>query len=190
MKTRLKLLAAIALMNVAGIAEAASFHLVYTTSVDAVSGPAKTIDATILTDDGSFFGSNGYLVTGISGTRGSDALVYNDNLDEIFYPGNGAGDIVDSFGLTFYAGGVLYNLYKGGAGDSFYHEFDGSTGRLISTRAITLLPSAMAAVPEPATWALMLAGFAMIGIGLRRRLRLSEQRFTEKLRRIVAGETA
>jgi hypothetical protein len=40
-------------------------------------------------------------------------------------------------------------------------------------------------VPEPSTWAMMLAGFALVGVAMRRAIRSSEQRFTDKVRRIA-----
>jgi hypothetical protein len=43
----------------------------------------------------------------------------------------------------------------------------------------------VAPVPEPSTWALMLAGFALVGVAMRRAIRTSEQRFTDKVRRIA-----
>lgn len=42
-------------------------------------------------------------------------------------------------------------------------------------------------LPEPATWALLMAGFAMTAGVVRRRIRVSEARFTEKMRRIAEG---
>ncbi len=47
----------------------------------------------------------------------------------------------------------------------------------------------IAAVPEPAGWATMILGVGLLGGVLRRRIRQSEARFAEKLRRIEAGET-
>lgn len=45
-------------------------------------------------------------------------------------------------------------------------------------------------LPEPATWVLMILGFGAIGGAMRFHIRRSEARFTAKLRRIAAGETA
>jgi hypothetical protein len=161
----------IALALPAMASAAQTFQLSYATFVDSTSGPATTINATITTEDKNSY-DNGYFVTGISGTRGSDALIFNDNFDEIYFPGDPSGNIVDIFGLTFFAGGTLYNFYKG-SGDAFYHEFDGSTGRIVMNEdvSLTLAPPA---VPEPATWAMMIGGFVAIGSLARyRRRRLS-----------------
>lgn len=45
-------------------------------------------------------------------------------------------------------------------------------------------------LPEPATWAMMVAGFGLAGYALRRRIRASERRFTERMRRIAEGRDA
>ncbi|MBA2919554.1 PEPxxWA-CTERM sorting domain-containing protein [Sphingomonas sp. MAH-20] len=52
-----------------------------------------------------------------------------------------------------------------------YQDFFGSRSRLTADLAFTLTGNA--AVPEPATWALMLGGFGLAGAALRRRRTLS-----------------
>ena len=59
----------------------------------------------------------------------------------------GQGEVIT--GLRFKATGIAY-------------EIDDVAGRLLSD-------GAEAGVPEPATWAMMIGGFAMVGIGARRR---------------------
>ncbi len=150
------------------MADAAQFHLVYTTSVDATSGPAVVVDAILSTDDGQFYGGNGYQVLSISGTRGSQALSFDLSSldDEIYFPADGIGNYVDDFGLDLTAGGVTYNLYRR-SGDFAYHEFDRSTGRLVFDRDISL--TRLAAVPEPASWAMFIGGFGLAGAAMRHR---------------------
>ncbi len=167
----LKLIGTAALLSFAGAATAAQmFHLTYTTNVDAVSGPAVTFDATVTTDDGQFYGAPGYQVTSISGFRGSQAVSFDLTAfdDEIYYPGDASGKYVDNFGLDFMAGGTSYTLYRG-SGDFAYHEFDGSTGRLVFDDSISLTPVVGGTVPEPAVWAMLLVGFAGLGSVMRRR---------------------
>jgi hypothetical protein len=45
----------------------------------------------------------------------------------------------------------------------------------------------VAAVPEPATWAMMIFGFGLIGFAMRRQVKASETNFTNKMRAIAAA---
>ena len=47
-----------------------------------------------------------------------------------------------------------------------------------------------AAIPESATWAMMIAGFGLVGFALRRRVRASEAAFDARIKRIADGEIA
>lgn len=47
--------------------------------------------------------------------------------------------------------------------------------------------SAAGAVPEPAVWGMMILGFGMVGSVLRRRARISNVKFTNKMRAIAAS---
>ncbi len=55
---------------------------------------------------------------------------------------------------------------------------------------ISLAPAAVAGVPEPASWAMMIAGFGAVGFALRKAKALSDARFEEKIKRLAAGENA
>jgi hypothetical protein len=62
-------------------------------------------------------------------------------------------------------------------------------GPNLLTRTIAVTPSTPSArLPEPATWAMLVLGFGGIGWMARRHQRRSEAAFTERLRRIAAGE--
>lgn len=50
------------------------------------------------------------------------------------------------------------------------------------------LRTAVARLPEPATWTMLILGFGAIGGIVRHRLRRSEERFNERIRRIAAGD--
>ena len=143
--------------------------------MDSASGPAVAVDSLITTDDGEFYGAPGYRVTAMTGTRGADAISFDPSTfnDEIYFPGDAGGNYVDGFGLDFMAGGVIYNLYRNGSGDFAYHEFDGAIGRLIADRNISLTLVDGGSVPEPATWAMMVGGFGIVGAAMRRRKRPS-----------------
>lgn len=49
-------------------------------------------------------------------------------------------------------------------------------------------PAASAAVPEMATWAMMIAGFGAVGFAMRRQVRRSDAKFDARIKRIAAGE--
>lgn len=50
--------------------------------------------------------------------------------------------------------------------------------------------SAVTAVPEPASWAMMILGMGLVGFGLRTARRRSDARFDARIKRIAAGEIA
>lgn len=97
-------------------------------------------------------------ITGLNGYTGSDNLYYTTGPS--FLDGSGLGftttgggqsslfysDVISSYRITTVAGGF-------------------------AAGAVTASSSAVAAVPEPAGWAMMIAGFAAVGVATRRRQR-------------------
>ena len=171
-------LAAIAALPAA--ADATLFTLAYTTFDDGIHAPV-TVNAQL---DASVdpFTPGGYVVDGITGTRGNVAITgISDPFSEIYVPaailpGYQFPTFVDSFGFTFTAGGSDYEVYRDSTDTTFYHELQdpndpngNSTGRLILPASFSLA----AAVPEPGSWMTMLAGFGVVGLGLRRRRMLA-----------------
>lgn len=107
------------------------------------------------------------LVTSIDGTLDGQAITLlppssyagNDNLLSAFSPFFSVG------GLSFTAGNQTYNLYN---------AFGTPVGCTPSIPGCDVpvtfsLNAATPAVPEPATWLLMLSGFGAIGFSMRRR---------------------
>jgi len=80
----------------------------------------------------------------------------------------GSADLVD-LGLSFVVGadGLLRLEYYETFTDGLLPDSIWNSGTL----TFTYTPTATGAVPEPATWAMMLMGFGMAGYGLRRRAR-------------------
>jgi hypothetical protein len=76
-----------------------------------------------------------------------------------------AAPYFDLGGLSFSAGGFSYNIYSTGSLDLTCTDNGGhicGVGTQVSVRA------AQGAVPEPATWAMMLLGFGGVGFAMRR----------------------
>lgn len=101
--------------------------------------------------------------------------------DNLFYPGGSPqaasdypfyGGIFDIYGIVFtIAGGNAVNLWSNG-------DMGGGVNYGIGvTDGLTLLdytsPVSLAAVPEPASWALLIGGFGLVGAVMRKRRRHS-----------------
>ncbi|WP_260597791.1 PEPxxWA-CTERM sorting domain-containing protein [Sphingomonas endolithica] len=106
----------------------------------------------------------------------------------------------DTFGLSQYLGAVyLPTNYQSNAllnGSSTYFNstlasLGLTAGQYVyrsSADTVTLnIGAVAAAVPEPATWAMMLLGFGVIGFAMRRRVKASEVNFTNKVRAIAGA---
>jgi hypothetical protein len=109
------------------------------------------------------------LITSLTGTFGGNAMTL---LAPGTYPGSAPNDNLFttlapyfSFGgVSFSAGGNNYNMYGSGGAVSFCGVTPGC--------GITTVRSfQVGAVPEPASWALMIIGFGAIGATMRYRLR-------------------
>ena len=100
---------------------------------------------------------NGSDITGLSGFQGSDNLYYTTG--PAFLDGSGVG----------FTNAV-------GTSASLFYQDNASSYRITTVNPfaagfVTATSSpAAGAVPEPATWAMMLGGFALVGAGMRRRI--------------------
>ncbi len=115
---------------------------------------------------------DGQLYASISGQtleinyRNLENIVFRVDLDRVFRP--------DDFGPYSIVGGVgSFDAYRG-------YFFAGSlTGGTVTFSANPLdeivAPTISYAVPEPATWAMMIAGFGLAGAALRRRTAIPDQ---------------
>ena len=141
---------------------------------------------------------NTYNMTGVTG-RDSDLAYYNAGaltsknwntlIDLTAYDtvpltwtGAAGGDASGSRILS--AAGASNKWLVGAA---FLPTIDRDDGFKIASISVT---ESVSAVPEPATWAMMLVGFGAVGVTMRRRVRRSEQDFTAKMRRIASGGVA
>ena len=94
-------------------------------------------------------GAGGVVLTSINGTDFSVAhgAQTDANTNQRIYIKAGAGEVIS--GLRFHATGIAY-------------EIDDVAGKLASG-------GSESPTPEPATWALMIVGFSLVGVGARRR---------------------
>lgn len=162
MKLFLIVVSAISLAGAAP-ASAAQYIFNFTAAGQNGSGTLTTSDAT--------FASRGYAaqtITGITGTyNGSNitgliaGLFGSDNLYYVTGP-----SFLDGSGLGF--GTVAQNQVN-----LFYQDsapsYRVNTLNPFGSVFVSASSSAVAAVPEPATWALMLVGFGGIGFAMRRK---------------------
>lgn len=160
---------AASILAVASPASAAQYIINFATN-QALLGGNQSGSATVTIADTlstSPLGTMGYQVTAISGSLNGSAingLSGFQGSDNFFYK---TGNFVDNSGLGFTtAGGTSASLYFASTVSRYQLTTTSpfSTGYVTATA--TLVP---APVPEPATWAMMLAGFGTIGAAVRRR---------------------
>ena len=110
--------------------------------------------------------ADGYTISGLSGYAGADNLLY--------FPGE---PFVDFGGISFStSGGPDFNLGLQNPSGPFQYVFNDSSLNPIGYPNVpgsTDITLTVSAVPEPATWALMLIGFAGIGFFAYRRTKKS-----------------
>jgi hypothetical protein len=152
-------LALAAFGSIAGTADAAVYSVSYGINGSSYVGTWTTTDTA---NAGGF-----YTVTSMSGTQGgfgatllgAGVFAGNDNLVKL---------TVSNFtinGVSYSANGVNYNIYS---------LSNGTLSGCVSEACVLPITNfsiqlATAAVPEPATWAMMMLGFGAMGAALRSR---------------------
>lgn len=165
---RRTLAAAILATACASSASATALSFSYTTQSGIVA--QGIVEAT---DLGGF-----YSVDNVTGTRDGAAITGYDFFDatpqSFTYAGGQASDV----DFSYYVGADNYEIRWPGNGSSFGTEFSTDVSGGVTSLLVTsfsLSPAATAAVPEPATWAMMMLGLGAIGTVMRRRHRVSAQ---------------
>jgi hypothetical protein len=150
---------------------------------------AASIRVTLFDGDnqaGNFdFNQNSLTANGVSFGNFSAVATQQTNSTglTLLSSGNGFGDnilstgffsLTDPAGLnTLFAslgvGTVAYRLVDVDPGDQFYDFTQGIDGGLINVGSGPVVQPPTGAVPEPATWAMIIAGFGFVGASMRRR---------------------
>lgn len=188
--SRVSALCAAAALTLAGPVSATTFTLAYS---GAVSFQPPNFGGTVRLDETG----NGRLtldttLSDISLAAGLSDFSFTTDLQETVLPVNqpsttfSAGSVtygladLSSFDATLVNGAITSlsfqtkakSVYYGGGSTVSFYDFDGSGGSLLHAGGPSPLGSIRVtppAVPEPASWATMLAGFGVIGGVVRRR---------------------
>jgi hypothetical protein len=158
----LTVLAAATALTVAVPAQAAEFLFSFTSNFGNASGTFTTAGAASATPT---------LVTAMTGTMGGNAITLlapgayptgapNDNLFSTAAP------YFSFSGLSFAANGLNYNLYSQGGVRLCGQTVGCQNAAQFSGLTVSEVTSP---VPEPATWAMMLLGFGLVGYVMRSR---------------------
>ena len=156
------ILAAALAAAAAGGAQAATFNFSYTT-VNGITAQG-VLEATD-------FGTGLFAVDDVSGTRDGVAITaydYDDPTPQSFTYTGGQPSNVD---FSFYVGADNYEIRWPGGNSQFGTEFRTDAAGGVSSLLVTsfTLTPASNGVPEPASWAMMIGGFALAGGAMRRR---------------------
>ncbi|OYW45881.1 MAG: hypothetical protein B7Z08_01400 [Sphingomonadales bacterium 32-68-7] len=167
---KLALIAAVPLaLAVAAPASAAQFVFDFSPS-QALFGPPVSGSGTFTTSDGAttIGGRTAFQITSITGTvNGSQIVAPTGNYGNYFTTGPA---FLDGSGLRFFTqSGIDVRFFFQDTVSRYRVNTFGAFG---SSEFVNASSSpATAAVPEPATWALMLIGFGAVGFALRRQKR-------------------
>jgi len=145
-------------------ASATAFYINYS-GIDVVT--ALPFTANLVGDQ------TGGFATTISGTRNGIAVTGLSPYASATQAITGSFPYTNLGGLSYSVGTTSYNFFTYYDGKNYETNSDinpgGDDSNIAGTFSQIVPTSVTASVPEPATWAMMLAGFAMVGFGLRSR---------------------
>lgn len=125
----------------------------------------------VITTDGVTFSNGGYTAQTITGITG----LFNGSMITNLASPFGANNIYYLTGPSFVDGSGLGFQTAAGTNVNLFFQSSASSYRINTTNPFTssfvsaTSAGVVAAVPEPATWAMMLVGFGAIGFAMRRR---------------------
>lgn len=211
--TRKAVFAAALVASTAAVTPASAATIVYNfggTFSGINGGPFADVNAVFTgvgdTDSVADLGDNTSAISLSSFSAVAGGLTYNFTTPVSFFVNRGqnfAGIINQAYSTGFVrffgSSPTAFTSYDGvsslaNTGATFYTDgataaYNTDRGDVLVTGASGLSFSADIAspAPEPATWAMMLLGFGVIGYALRRRITVSEVNFTHKVRAIAAS---
>jgi hypothetical protein len=126
-----------------------------------------------LTANGVSFGNFSAVATQETNSTGLTLLSSgngfgNNMLSTGFFSLTDAAGLAALFG-SLSGGTVAYRLVDVDPGDQFFDFTQGIDGGLINVGSGPVVQPPTGAVPEPATWAMMILGFGLVGASMRRR---------------------
>lgn len=152
-------------------AQAAVFNFDFVTT-SAFFGPDQNGSGAFTTSDvaSQVEGHTAYAITGITGQINNVAISgltdFSKSLIPTYYYFTDGPSFLSGTGVHFNAGDYSDIRFFSPSTSPVGYRISGNGTILASVNATS---SAVAAVPEPATWAMMIAGFGMIGFAARRR---------------------
>jgi hypothetical protein len=154
-------------------ASAARFAFTFDTTDTLFGGAAQTIRGTFTTSDmvTERFGQSALAITDISGTINDVAITGLFDTGSPYYYFTSGPTFLDGSGVRFNAGpatNIAFFHQDGVANDRY--RVNGN-GTISAFGPATSSPVSVSPVPEPATWAMVLVGFGMIGASSRYRRR-------------------
>ena len=179
----IKSLTAFALLASAAIAPAQAGNFVFHYDQDATASDAgSVVSADLLITTSDTTNSAGLFdIVGVTGTvdgNAVDTLYPNPNSPDstqfdhyIFDNQFGPGARISENGILIGSGSMLYNIGYFVPSDSSpsYYILSSVIGAPGNTVLTSVGNASLGAVPEPASWAMMLAGFGLAGVAMRRR---------------------
>lgn len=155
-------------MAVSSPATAAQFGFNFATSTPLFGGPVNGNGVFTTSDTAmTVAGRTAFAITSITGMVNGSAIVAPAGSYGNYFTTGPA--FVDGSGLRFFtaAGNDIRFFYQDTAGRYRVNTFSPGSSSFVTASSTRIA----AAVPEATTWAMMLAGFGIIGASLRRRTR-------------------
>lgn len=179
------LLAALGLLTLAAApASAAQFNFNFVTTSTLFGGAAQNGSGTFTTSDNAMTveGRNAFAITGITGQINNVAISgltsVSVSLVPTYYYFTEGPTFLSGTGVNFDAGAFQNIKFYAPSANPGTYVIQGNGTILANVNATS---SAVAAVPEPASWAMMILGMGAIGFALRSRTRRSIEDSTAKI---------